>query len=351
MPAPSPAAPGTDEPVRLEIVGESAAGETGELPEVAAGETVRVFTGGRVPRGADTILRQERGRREGDRLVVERSVSKGKDLRPVGEELAQGSAMIEPGTRLDERHLAALSMTGHAEVAIHREPSILLLVSGDEVVAPSKPLEPGEIYDANTPFLEGLLRRLGHGSLEVRHVEDRREAVETELDDGLSAFDLVVSSGGVSVGDYDFLPTAAEGLGAEQIFWNVSQKPGRPVFFAVRDQTPFLGLPGNPGAVFVGAHLYLRRLLDRREGVSNARPEMRPGRLAESISRSSKLRWSPCRVEFEQGARVELQPIGGGRAHRMGQMFRADALARIDAGEGTAEAGEVVDWLPVGSYL
>ena len=333
-------------PVRLALTGEVAAGATGSLPEVGRGEAARVFTGGRVPPGADAIVRQERVSGSDGEIEVTRTVPAGKDLRPVGEELEQGEPLVEVGERLDERHLGALSMTGHPELEVHRHPKIALLVSGDEVVPATAELQPGQIYDANTPFLVGLLQRLGYRELEVQRVEDDEDAVARALDESLDEYDLVVSTGGVSVGDYDFLGQAAEDLGAQRVFWNVDQKPGRPVFFAVRDGTPFLGLPGNPGAVFVNAHAYLTRVLDGLEGAFDRRPHFRRGRLTGPIAQSSKrLRWSPCTVASGADGAVELTPIDGGRAHRMGRVFRADALVRVDPGEGELDTGEVVRWI------
>jgi molybdopterin molybdotransferase len=341
---------GEEAPVGLEIVGEVPAGRLEDPPTIGAGQAARIFTGATVPDGADAVVRQERAERRGDRVVIGRAVPEGKDIRPIGEEMEAGRRLVEPGERLDERHLAALSMTGHPEVRVRPDPEIALLVSGDEVVAPTEPLRAGEIYDANTPFVTGLLERTGYPSVDVLHIRDEADEVRRELDEALTAYDLVVSTGGVSVGDYDFLPRTAEELGAEEVFWKISQKPGKPVFFAVRDRTPFLGLPGNPGAVFVGAHLYLNRLLDALEGVAEPRPDFRTGRLAGPVDRSSsRLRWAGCRVTHSPEGTVDLDPIGRGTAHRMSQLYRADALARIDAGDGEAKTGRRVRWLPVGA--
>lgn len=333
-------------PATLEIVGEVAAGGGAESLVLDAGEACRISTGARVPEGADTVVRQERARREGDTLFLERTFEMGKDVRPVGEELERGTPLISAGERLDERHVAALSMTGHSEIAVRRRPRIALLVSGDEVVPPGEELGPGEIYDANTPLLRGMLERLGYDDLNIEHLADESSGVLRRLERALAECDLVVSTGGVSVGDHDFLGQSADELGAERVFWGVDQKPGRPVYFAVRDDTPFVGLPGNPGAVYVDAYVYLTRVLDALEGVATCRPHFRAGRLEAPIERSSRLRWSPCGATVDAEATVELDPIDGGRAHRLGQLFRADGLARIPAGDGEVPAGRAVEWVP-----
>jgi len=334
------------DPAHLQVVAEVPAGASDRLPEVESGEAVRVFTGARIPPGADSVVRRERVEHSDGAIAVESPVRKGANVRPVGEELEEGEALVDPGERLDERHRAALAMTGHSRVRVRRAPRIALLVSGDEIVPPSADRGPGEIYDANTPLLRGFFDRLGYDDVSIEHLADDRTDVETALDRALDRCDLVVSTGGVSVGDYDFLHRAVEDLGARRHFWEVDQKPGRPVFFGERDGTPFLGLPGNPGAVFVNTHVYLTRLLDGLEGRSQLRPFFRTGRLSGPIEPSSKRpRWSPCRLVGSDETAEALEPIRRGRAHRLGELFRADALVRVEAGDELVASGSRVEWV------
>ncbi|MGM0556479.1 MAG: gephyrin-like molybdotransferase Glp [Myxococcota bacterium] len=340
---------GEGDSIRLDIVGEVRAGPSVDLPEVGSGQAVRIFTGAQLPPGADAVIRQERAERDGDDVLIRGSVEPGNDIRPVGEELAVDTKIVSAGMRLDERHLAALSMTGHEEVHVRRRPRVALIVSGDEVVEPGRALSPGEIYDANTPFLRGFLQRSAGITPELIKVQDDRDEVRRQLDRALSDFDLVVSTGGVSVGDYDFLTQVSAEVGAEEVFWKVRQKPGKPVFFSVRDGTPFLGLPGNPGAVFVGAHAYLARAIDGLVGGSRVRPYWKAGRLAGPLDRSgSRARWAPCRLEVDADGVNVLEPIERGRAHRMSQLYRADALVLVSEGEGEVVKGARVLWCAVG---
>jgi molybdopterin molybdotransferase len=337
-----------DEPCRLEVIGEVRAGPSGELPGVGSGQAIRIFTGAQLPPGANAVIRQERTERDGDDVLVEQAVDAGNDVRPIGEELSAESKLVGAGERLDERQIAALSMTGHAEVHVRQRPRVALIVSGDEVVEPGRALAPGEIYDANTPFLTGFLRRTSGVSPELIKVKDNRDEVRRQLDRALSDFDLVVSTGGVSVGDYDFLTKVSADIGADEVFWKVRQKPGKPVFFSVRDGTPFLGLPGNPGAVFAGAHSYLARALDELEGVSRVRPHWEAGRLAGPLDRSgSRARWAPCRLRVDADGVNVLEPIQRGRAHRMSQLYRADALVLVGEGEGEVARDQAVLWCAV----
>jgi molybdopterin molybdotransferase len=333
-------------PVRLTRVGEVAAGDTGRLPDVRKGQTVRVFTGGRIPAGADAVVRQERTRSEGDGVSFVEPVEPGHDIRAVGEELDKGTTLIEPGQRLDERHVGVLSMCGHAEVDVHRQPAITLLISGDEIVSPGIELRVGEVYDANTPFLASWLRLRGYSNVEVVALEDDRRAVKKALQNALEQSDLVVSTGGVSVGDYDFFQDVATEIGMETIFWKISQKPGKPLLFARGNGAAFLGIPGNPGAVFVSAYVYLRRVLDLFEGVATPGPQMHAGVLSSVVRQSARrLSWTGCTLSHSDDGRTLLEPV---RGHRMSQLYRADAIARIPAGEGELAAGEMVQWFGLG---
>ncbi|MFP4596768.1 MAG: gephyrin-like molybdotransferase Glp [Persicimonas sp.] len=334
-----------DRPVTLEVVGEVAAGESGALPTVELNQTVRVFTGGRIPPGADAVVRQECvGRDEGRAIFVD-PVDAGRDIRRVGEELHTDRVLVEEGERVDERHIAALSMTGHAELLVRCRPRITLLVSGDEVVAPGNELQAGQVYDANLPFLAGWLQARGYESFEILRLPDDREVVQRGLDEALGASDLVVSTGGVSVGDYDFFGEATDDLGLEKVFWKVRQKPGKPLLFARRAETPFLGLPGNPGAVFVAAYIYLRRALDLLEGARPAGPAMQTGVLAAPIGLSKRrLNFAGCALDFDAQGRAMLSALG---SHRLGTLYRADAIARIPEGDGELPAGTAVQWLPL----
>ena len=333
-------------PVALTVAGEVTAGLEAELPGVGPGQAVRIFTGGQVPPGADAVIRQEDVERDGAQALITRPIAPGRDIRARGEELGAGVKILSPGTRLDERHLAALSMTGHPDVLCRREPRIALLVTGDEIIAPSQELVPGAIYDANTPYLVGLLRRWGFHDLEILHLEDDPAAVARAMEDCLHRFDLVISTGGVSVGEHDLLIEAAEGAGCERVFWKVAQKPGKPVYFGTCGQVPYLGLPGNPGAVFVCAHIYLARTLDALDAAARPRPWLHDCRLEHPIARDARrLRWAPCTRRTADDGAVILAPIAGGRAHRMSQLYQADSLVRVDPGQGALEG--VARWVKV----
>lgn len=333
-----------DDPVELTVVGEVAAGGRANS-RVEAGEAVQIFTGAPVPDGADAVIRREKVDRKDDDVVITGPVASGRDVRPVGEELAEGTRLVDPGTRLDEGAVAMLSMAGVADVEVRPIPDIRLFVSGDEVVAPGVDRGEADVYDANTPFLESWFRRRLGADVETATLPDDPEATRRALDRARDSADLVVSTGGVSMGDYDYLVEAADELGDGEGFWKVAQKPGKPVRFTTLGDTPFLGLPGNPGAVFVSTYVYVERAVERLQGVASPGPRFRGGRLAESLEPSARRwQWVGCRVD-DEGATVDLMPVDG---HRLGQLYDVDGLIGLEPGEETLEAGEKVRWLSVG---
>lgn len=338
-------------PIRLDLVGEVAAGEDARDLELGQGAAIQVFTGAPIPEGADAVVRRERVERDGGTIVVDEQVEVGRDVRPVGEELEAGKGLVEEGERLDEGHLAMLSMCGIDRVSVHPAPQVALLVSGDEVVPPGESRGPGEVWDANKPLVVNWLRRRAGVEPEVTVLPDDYETTRRELDAAADAADLVVSTGGVSVGDYDFLGDAAESIGGETVFWKVAQKPAKPLYLAMlgvsggsgeRGETPFLGIPGNPGAAFVSVHVYLRRLIDGLEGVAEPGPRLDRARLNARVSTSSsRHRWVGCRVERD-GATTRLSPVDG---HRLGALYDVDGLIAVPPDDGELEVGKTVRWI------
>lgn len=329
-------------PVRLTQVGEVAAGDAGDLPKVRPGQVVRVFTGGRLPPGADAVVRQEEIERRGAACYFRRPVPPGADIRPTGEELEEGARLVSPGERLGAGAVGVLSMCGHAEVEVYRAPVITLLISGDEIAAPGRPLRPGAVYDANRPFLASWLRMRGYRDVRGAALPDSREAVVQELGRAFDRSDLVISTGGVSVGDYDFFGEAAQAIGLETVFWRVNQRPGKPLLFAKRAQKVMLGVPGNPGAVFVSAYVYLKRVLDLMEGAAVPGARMRSGVLGGAVGRCSwRETWCGCTVDERGDGQSHLTPVGGSA---MTQLYKADAIARIPTGAGEMSKGSMVQW-------
>lgn len=334
-----------EHPAKLRLAGEVPAGPLKEIPRLGSGEAVRIFTGGYVPEGADAVLRQEEARAEEGFLRVAEPVPPGRDLRRRGEELPAGTTIVPSGERLGAGHLAALAIAGVASVRVRREPRIAVLTTGDEVVPPGRALKPGQVYDANAPLIVGWLHERGYTRTRTAHLPDDLERTADALERALQQSDLVLTAGGVSVGERDFVLKAAERVGVRPVFWKVKQQPGKPLFFGLYGEKPLLGLPGNPGSVFVCLVTHVRRVLDLREGSALPGPRFYEGTLQEPLERSpGRERWVRGRWTAE-GGEIELEPLPKQRSHMISNLVECAALLRVPAGEGTLPPGSLLRWV------
>lgn len=333
------------QPVALRIVGEVAAG-SGSLPTVGPGEAVRIFTGGTLPPGADTVARQEIVLRAGDQLTLVNALPVHEDTRLQGEELRSGDVLAQPGRRLSPGGIAALAMAGIGTVSVYRAPRIALLVTGDEVVPPGGAIAPGQIFDANGPLLHAWFQARGGAVPELRYVADTLGAVITALREALADADVVITTGGVSVGDKDFLREAAASLGVEERFWRVAQKPGMPLYFGQREQQFILGLPGNPGAVLVGLEVHAARLLARLEGETPPGPHWQIGTLSAAFKGDKKRDLlARMRVGTDDSGRARLDPLGRQGSHMLSNLIEANVIVRVPPGEHAV--GSTLPFIPL----
>lgn len=256
-------------PVRLKIIGEVAAGRP--FPRaVGSGEAARIFTGGVMPDGADTVVIQEHAKRDGDGVEVERSSAKGRHIRVQGLDFKAGEALLLAGHRLTARDLALAAAMNHPLVPVHRRPKIALLATGDELVPPGVEPAPGQIVSSNTVALAALARAEGAIVEDFGIVADR-------LDDTVAAVrrarasgaDILVTSGGASVGDYDLVQKAFTAEGMTLSFWRLALRPGRPLMHGRLGAMDVLGVPGNPVSAFICAFLFLVPLIRRLAGRSD----------------------------------------------------------------------------------
>lgn len=256
-------------PVRLKIIGEVPAGHP--FPGVVrAGEAARIFTGGVLPPGADTIVIQENTVRDGDTVLVDAGAGKGKHIRTAGLDFTRGAVPLRAGRRLSDRDLALAAAMNHATVPVHRRPRIGVLATGDELVMPGTEPGPGEIVYSNGFATMALARREGGDILDLGIAPDRIEETTAAVRRARAAqVDILVTSGGASVGDHDLVQKALASEGLELSFWRVAMRPGRPMMHGRLGDTHVLGLPGNPVSAYVCAILFMvpliRRLVGRQD--------------------------------------------------------------------------------------
>lgn len=333
-----------DTPGALRVVGQSAAGAP-LTRELLADEAAVISTGAVVPEGADAVVPVERSAREGELVRVE-DVTVGAHVRPRGGDAIAGAVVGRRGALLGAAQVGALAAVGHATVACHRRPTVAVLPTGTELRAPGTDLGPGQIFESNTTLIAAQVRSAG-GVPEIHEaVGDDAAATRGALERALRA-DVVVTSGGVSVGPHDLVRGALAELGAEEVFWRVAVKPGKPVAFAVREQTLVFGLPGNPVSSLVAFELFVRPALLALQGVERPRPAWLPGTLgAEAVRGDSRDELLRARARVTP-AGVVLEPLDAQESHMIASAFAADALVLVPRGAGVLGAGTQVSYLRI----
>jgi molybdopterin molybdotransferase len=323
---------------RLRIAGEARAGSPCEVP-LGEGEAIRISTGAVIPEGADAVVMVERTTESGDGTVtVEADVEPGQNVRAAAEDLQAGTVVLRAGTLLGPAELGVAVAAGAATVPCARRPRVAVLATGDELVVPGSPLRPGQIHDTNSVTLAALARRAGADVITATRVADTPAATRTAIATALSTADVVVLSGGVSVGPHDHVKPALVELGVEESFWRVALKPGKPTWFGTRAGRLVFGLPGNPVSSMVTFLLFARPALAALQGAPGDVPRERAV-LAEALPRHPA-RDECVRVRLADGRAMPTGPQG---SHVLSSMLGAAALAIVPMGEGELAAGDEVE--------
>lgn len=314
------------------------------------GTAARIFTGAVIPIGADTVVMQEDCRFHGDRVQVLQIPEPGANIRPAGQDVAAGQRVLEAGARLRAPAIGLLASLGLDSVRVYRPLRVAILCTGDELLEPGEPWRCAAIYNSNRPMLAQLLAGWGFDVVDLGRVEDSRAATEAALQRARDAsVDVVLSSGGVSVGEEDHVKAALQSLG-EMDFWKVAIKPGKPVVVGRIGVTSFIGLPGNPQSVFVTALVLARPFLLARQGQGDVLPPSFavPAGFAR---RKAGDRCEYLRVQLEQSAHgYELKPHPQQSSGALLSAVWADGLAAAPAGC-PIEAGDTLTYLPFQGLL
>jgi molybdopterin molybdotransferase len=334
-----------DTPGELPVAFRVAAGTAppGPLP---AGAAAAIATGGTVPEHADAVVPIEVAENRGERVVFPEPASPGQHVRPRGGDVAAGDAVVAAGIRLGAARIGALAAAGVASVRCSRRPRVAVLATGSELRPPGSKLEPGQIYESNRVMLAAALGSAGAEVDVLPVVEDDEAAHREALERGLET-DVLVTSGGVSMGPHDLVRRVAAELGVQEVFWGVAVKPGKPLAFGVRGETLVFGLPGNPVSSLVGALVFVRPALGALEGLEDPEPAYQRGRLSSSLRRNLH------RDEFVRARRVRtddgalLEAILGQESHMIVRAATADALVHVPRGSGEVAAGAEIEYLPL----
>lgn len=324
----------------LAIVDEARAGRPAARA-VGPGETIRISTGAPLPKGADTVVPIEHVEERDGRIVVPDGVVAGQHVRHAGEDLRAGAVVLRAGTPLDPAALAVAIGAGAGTVACARRPRVAVVCTGDELRAPGEPLGPGEIHNSNGPMLAALARRAGAEVVVDERVGDDRAATEAAFAAALERADVVIASGGVSVGPHDHVKPALAALGVEERFWGVALQPGKPTWFGTgRDRLVF-GLPGNPVSSFVTFTLFVRPALRALQGAAALPPRARA-----TLTETVRQRWREQAVRValdERDGTLRATTTGPQGSHVTASLLDADALAFVPPGTGALTPGTAVE--------
>jgi molybdopterin molybdotransferase len=333
-----------DTPGTMPVVFRVAAGRPAPRP-LAPGEAMGIATGGVVPDGADAVIPLEYVVESDNTIEIRDPLEPGANIRPRGGDLRAGDEVVPAGSVLGASQLGALAAAGIAEVTCGAVPRAAVLATGTELRRPGEPLEPGEVYEANGLILETQLRSAGASVERLAAVADDEDAHREAIARGLQ-HDLLVTSGGVSVGPHDLVRATEAELGVEEVFWRVAVKPGKPVSFGVREGTLVFGLPGNPVSSLVAFELFVRPPVLALQGHADPLPRFEPGRLATAM-KLSPARDQLARARRRDGAdgTIELEPLRGQESHMIASAAGADALVLLPRGEGELDAGSPVRYL------
>jgi molybdopterin molybdotransferase len=327
-------------PVALRLAGGSRAGHPAGVA-LGAGEAIAISTGAVLPAGADAVVRVEATRREGDRVLVEGAVAAGRDVRRAGEDIGVGELVLEAGGGIGPAELGALASLGFATVSCRRRPRVAVLTSGDELLEPGEPMRPGGVRNSNAHSVPALARLAGAEVDVAASVADDPGATRAAIEPALES-DVAVVCGGVSVGEHDHVKGALAELGAEQRFWGVSLKPGRPTWFGTRGETLIFGLPGNPVSAMVTFVLLVRPALVALAGGRPERQRTTAVLASDCEKHPGRTHAVRCRLELsEEGWRAH--PFERQGSHVLTSMLGADCLALLPSAAGTVRAGERVE--------
>ena len=333
--------PAGDGAYSLPVVGESRTG--GDIPaQVAPGRACRIFTGAVIPSRGDAVVMQEDVVRDGDRATFSKRPRLGEHIRRAGEDLAQGARALTRGTRLGPNQIALLATLERARVSVARRPVVAIVSTGDELREAGEPDRPGSVVDSNGPALAAWVEACGGEARRVPFVRDDRAAMRTALESAFASADLVLSIGGVSVGDHDVVKPALADAGVALDFWKVAIKPGKPLAVGRLGAKRFLGLPGNPASALLTFVLFGAPLLRALQGDRAPLPPQWTARLSRDLTHGTgRLEFSRATLGHDERGLV-AEPLAQQASGSIPSMAWADALVLLDAERAQFRAGDDV---------
>jgi molybdopterin molybdotransferase len=328
---------------KFRVVDEAPAGRPAKRG-VGEGEAIKIFTGGVIPEGADAVVMVENTSGWGEQFELKRGASPGQNVRGSGEDVREGDVILRAGTEVGAPEIALAATQGYGALPVYRRPEVVVLSTGTELVEPGeRELEPGEIYDSNSFAVIAQAHEIGARARRITAASDDAGVLRDAVREALETADVVVTSGGVSVGEKDLVKGTMLDLGVEQVFWGVRFKPGKPLFFGVREGASVFGLPGNPVSAMVCFELFVRPALVRMMGREDrGRPRIQV--YFEEDVRNSFGRMHAMRVSLEKTQRGwRARSVGAQGSGLVSSLTKADALALIGPESEGVRAGDFVE--------
>jgi molybdopterin molybdotransferase len=333
-------------PVSLTVSGEVRAA-AGEKAMLSPGSAMRVMTGGALPDGAEAVVMREETREEKSSVTFFAPARPGQHINREGEELTAGTLLVKAGSILSPPAIGLLATLGHERIPVYPPPAVSVLTTGDELVPPGAQLSHGQIYDSIAPMLSAALRAAGVKKIETCRCTDDPETLIKSFSACLERSDIVLTVGGVSMGDYDHLGGVFERAGVKKVFWKVAQKPGKPLYFGHCDSKLVFGLPGNPAAALACFSLYALSAIRCFMGRSEPAPRWRQGVLIEGIeNRETRVNFMRGDYTLNDRGEYELRRAGGQVSYMLGSYAASSVLLEIPAGPVRLESGACVRFLP-----
>ena len=342
--------PAEGETARLKMTGKSFAGQPFD-GSLKSGECIRIMTGAVVPEGADTVIMQEHVQADGDIISIGSGHKPGQNVRHPGDDFSAGDTILKAGERLSPAKLGLLASVGVTELNVTRTPVVAFFSTGDELKGVGQTLEPGDIYDSNRYILFGMLKKMGVEVIDMGVIPDIKEEIEQTIIEAAACSDMVITSGGASVGEADYIKVILDEIG-EVDFWKIAMKPGKPLAFGKINSTLFFGLPGNPVSAMATFYQFVQPSLKRLEGETDFDNIQLQARTV------SDLRKQPGRKDFQRGifsvdenGDLIVSTTGIQGSHMLSSMSQANCFIVLDREAGNISAGATVNIQPFNDLI
>ena len=340
-----------DNPAKLTVTGEAPAGSPSEK-SLNPGEAIRIMTGGMVPQGTDAVIRVEDTILDGDTVHILAPANKGQNIRSAGNDIKKGGTVLSAGEPITPAGMGILASLGVAQVPVYRKPRVAFMITGDELLQPGDPLVPGKIRNSNQFTLTGMLEECGVEWTDLGTGGDSIDVIKQKISSGMDA-DMIITSGAVSVGKYDFVKEAFEQLGMKQLFWRIAQKPGKPLLFGLLDgiphnerRIPVFGLPGNPVSTMVTFLVYAKTALAKMKGLKNFMPEKLTAELTKDYQKKPGLtHFVRGRYVVKDGA-MKVAPADKQGSGILQNMSRSNCLIVFEEESSGKSSGSLMEIIP-----